>query len=156
MKFIFIIFFSTLCVAQTIEDFILVQKDGTRIVGEKGIVKSNNFEGFDKKGVAFKTTVDEIDKLYVATHSKAVPIGMLGLIAGALTGLSLDYDRYNSKLRGETGVIAGCALFGGLIGALIGGNMYNWELVDLKSPKFIGYGQITPNFNLNIKINIRM
>lgn len=156
MKFIFIILFSTICSAQTIEDFILVQKDGTRIVGERGIVKSNNFEGIDKKGAPFKTPVDEIDKLYVATQSKAVPIGILGLIAGAITGLSLDYDRYRAEFRGETGVIAGCALFGTLIGALIGGNMYNWELVDLNSPKFIGYGQITPTFNLNIKINIRM
>ncbi|MFA6981023.1 MAG: hypothetical protein WC209_16990 [Ignavibacteriaceae bacterium] len=156
MKLIFIIIFSTLCVAQTIEDFILVQKDGTRIVGEKGSVKNNDFEGIDKKGIAFKTSVDEIDKLYVATQSKAVPIGMLGLIAGALTGLSLDYDRYNYEFRGDTGVIVGCALFGGLIGALIGSNMFSWELIDLKSQKNIGYKQIYPEHTLNIKLNIRM
>ena len=156
MKFIFIILFSTLSIAQAVEDFILVQKNGTRIVGEKGSVKNNDFEGIDKKGVAFKTSIDEIDKLYVATQSKAVPIGMLGLIAGAITGLSLDYDRYNSEFRGDTGVLVGCSLFGGLIGALIGSNMFSWELIDLKSHKNIGYNRIYPELNLNIKINIRM
>jgi len=140
MKLVFLVlFFSVITGAQTLNKFVLVKTNNTRIEGTAGKITDTIFEGVDAKGKNFSTPINEIDKLYEAKSNKAVLFGILGMVTGSVVGLALGYDAQTSEFVGGPEVVMGTGALGTLIGVLVGSNMYDWELMNFKTKSSIGY-----------------
>jgi len=150
---LFIILISSCTLAQNFSRFVIVQKDGFRVEGTKGIIADTLFNGFDEKGNDYSTPLNNISKIYSAGSSKTLTMGALGFLSGLAIGLSFDYNYSTSSFRGNPALIGSFSALGLIIGGLVGSNSYYWKTVDVNSLKpklpFQEISSVNLQFNFN-------
>jgi hypothetical protein len=128
---------------RTVDEFLLISKNGDRIAGRDGSLTANRFTGISSDGKKLDFLPDDIGTLYRKEGSEAGKMALYGAGIGLVfSGVVLwrasdgnpDFFRHELVQRVSLGLVGGSTALGALIGLAVGAGQSRWSVEPLIAP----------------------